>query len=103
VEWAINERGIKGRSLQSRLAMLVAALKHHPSHASQDWSWLKPLIDSIPLEDESERKQRKAEKYLDYAVLEAVPGKMRTGGEPTHLEKASGSSGASSRANCRHG
>jgi integrase len=54
-----------------------AVMSHHPAYASQDFSWLKSLIDSVHLEDDAERKQRKAEKYVDYDVLEAIPGKIR--------------------------
>ena len=77
LEWAINERGIKGRSIQPRLGMLAAAMKNHPSYVSRDFSWFKPLIDSIPLEDDSERKRRKAEKYVEYDMLETIPNKIR--------------------------
>ena len=37
----------------------------------------KPLIDSIPIEADSERKKRKAEKYVEYEVLETIPGQIR--------------------------
>jgi integrase len=77
VEWAINERGIKGWSIKFKLVTIVAVVNHHPSFRSQDFSWLKILVDSIPLEDESERKQRKARKYVEYDVLETIPSKIR--------------------------
>jgi hypothetical protein len=76
-EWAINERHIKGRSVQGRLAGILAIVKHHPMFAGQDFAWFKTLLDSIPLEDESERKKRKAVKYVSYDELETIPAKIR--------------------------
>lgn len=73
VEWSINERGVKGLSIKPRIGMIAAVVKSHPMFAGQDYAWFKTLADSIPLEDESERKKRKAEKYLDYEVLETIP------------------------------
>ncbi len=78
VEWSINERGKNGHTIQSRLGMLDAVMSHHPAYAGRDFSWLKTLIDSVELEDDSERKQRKAQKQVDYDVLEAIPGKIRS-------------------------
>lgn len=78
IEWAINERHLKGRSLQPRLGSLAAALKYHPAYTSSDWSWLKPLLDSIPLEDPSEQKKRKGAKFVDYDELKSIPDRIRT-------------------------
>jgi len=87
VEWSINERGKKGHTIQSRLGMLDAVMSHHPAYASQDFSWLKTLIDSVSLEDDSERKRRKAEKYVDYDVLETIPDKIRSARETYNKRK----------------
>jgi integrase len=76
VAWLINDRGVMGRSIQPRIGALAAVLNHHPSYASEDYSWLKRLIDSIPIEDYSETKKRKATKYVEYEVLETIPGKI---------------------------
>jgi integrase len=76
-EWAINERHIKGRSVQGRLAGILAIVKHHPMFAGQGFAWFKTLLDSIPLEDDSERRKRKAVKYVSYDELEAIPAKIR--------------------------
>lgn len=73
IEWAINERGVQGRSLKSRLGMIAAVAKSHPSFDGQDFSWFKSVTDSIPLEDESERKRRKSSRYLEYEILETIP------------------------------
>lgn len=77
IEWSINERHIKGRSLQPWLGSLAAAMKYHPAYASSDWSWFKPLLDSIPVEDDSVLKKRKAAKFVDYDELETIPGQIR--------------------------
>jgi integrase len=77
VEWAINERKHKGVTLQSRLGSVAAVMCHRREYANHDFTWMKLLIDAIELEDESERKQRKAEKYIDYDVLERIPGEIR--------------------------
>jgi integrase len=77
IEWSVNERGKKGHTLQSRLGMLDAVMSHHPMFASLDYTWLKVLIDSIELEDDSERQQRKDAKSLGYDEIEAIPEKIR--------------------------
>jgi hypothetical protein len=85
VEWCINEREVKGRSLQVNLGMLVGALRHHPSYASLNINWFKPLMESLPAEGESELKKRKAQKFLEYSVVESIPAKIRA--ERTAAEK----------------
>jgi integrase len=77
IEWKINERHVKGRSLQIGLAGILAIVKHHPIFRGQDFTWFKALLDSIPLEDDSERKKRKALKYVSYDELEMIPAKIR--------------------------
>ncbi len=77
VEWIINHRGVSGRSLRPSLGMVFAVVKYHPSFASHDFSWFKTLMDSIPTEPDSERKQRKTQKYVEYKVLEAIPDRIR--------------------------
>ncbi len=77
IEWAFNERHVKGRTIQLAIARIAACVKYHPAYADRDWSWLKPLTDSIPLEDDSEIKKRKAAKYIDYDEFEAIPTQIR--------------------------
>jgi integrase len=82
IEWMINERHIKGASVQGRLAGVLAIVKYHPMLAGQDFTWFKDLLDSIlldsiPIEDVSERKKRKAVKYVSFDELEAIPVKIR--------------------------
>lgn len=73
VEWAINERGLKGWSVKHKLVMIAAVVLHHRSYSSQDLSWFRQLTDGIPIEDASARKERKARKYVEYSVLETIP------------------------------
>jgi hypothetical protein len=42
-----------------------------------DFNWFKSLLDSIPVEEDSGRIDRKAQKYVDYGLLEAIPDKIR--------------------------
>lgn len=77
VEWVVNERHIKADSIVGRLASVFAIVKHHPMFKGQEFAWFKTLLDSLPLEDPSERKKRKASKYISYEELEAIPGQIR--------------------------
>ena len=77
VEWRINVRKVKGYGLGCGLRLMSAAMRQHPSFTSTDFSWFKPLLDSIPIEPESELRRRKAEKFLEYEVLESIPAKIR--------------------------
>lgn len=77
IEWVINERGVKGRSIQGRLAGILAIVKYHPMFNGQDFRWLEMLIDGIPCEDMSEVKKRKAAKYVSYEELETIPARIR--------------------------
>ncbi len=78
IEWSINERHVKGRSLQGHLGMLLTAVGQHPAYRELiDLRWGRPMIDSIRLEPEQEIKIRKAAKYLDYSILERIPAQLR--------------------------
>lgn len=76
VEWRLNERRVSGNTIRRRIGGLAAALRH-PAYVSFDLTWVKAFIDSIPLDDPSEVRRRKAQKYLDYEIVEAIPGKIR--------------------------
>jgi integrase len=77
VEWSMNNRGVKGRTLTSKLSHLYAAMRQHPKYASLDFNWFRSLLDGIPLESDSEPRKRKAEKFLNYEVIASIPAKMR--------------------------
>lgn len=73
VEWRINERRNGGYAVRIALAMLRAALRHHPVHCNIELNWCDRLLESVPLESESVRRAKKAEKYLEYSVVEKIP------------------------------
>jgi integrase len=77
IEWGINTRKMKGAGLVNDLRMLSAAMRQHPAYKSIDFTWFPSLVNSIPIEHESELKKRKARKYLEYEVLESIPAKVR--------------------------
>jgi len=77
VAWCINERGVKGETLHNHLGRLDVAMRQHPSYASLSLSWFKTLLESLPIEPESERRMRKVKKYLDYPIIEAIPAMIR--------------------------
>jgi integrase len=79
VEWCINERHVKGETLQRNLRLLLAAMSQHPSYKALDTSWFKPLLDGLPVEPMSEARKRKAEKFLEYKVLESIPANIHAG------------------------
>lgn len=78
ISWCINEQKVEGAPLVPQLRAVLAAVSEHPAHKSLDFSWFRPLLDAIPTDDYAENiKLRKAKKYLDYAVLESIPAKVR--------------------------
>lgn len=78
-EWCINVRKVSGRALQQNIRLLASAMRQHKKYKSLDMSWLKQMIDNIPLEDSGVLRERKAAKYLDHAVLRAIPAQIRAG------------------------
>jgi integrase len=75
--WGRNTRKMKGRSLSSGLAMIYAALRHHPRYKALDLTWFESIIDQMPIESQSTIDQRKAKKYISYAEAEQIPGRIR--------------------------
>lgn len=75
ISWCLNEQKLKGGPLAARLARVSVVLQH-PAHNKLDLSWLKQLLETIPADSDEEIKARKAKKYLDYDVLEAIPAKV---------------------------
>ena len=76
-EWSINERGVKLGSLQQNLRLLSAAVRQHPAYKPLEWGWFQLLLDGLPAEPESELKDRKAAKYVEYLLVETIPEKIR--------------------------
>ncbi|HWR13531.1 MAG TPA: site-specific integrase [Terriglobales bacterium] len=77
ISWCINEQKIQGRPLVSELSSVLAAVSKHPAHRAIEVSWFRPLLEAVPIETYEDVKARKARKYLDYAVLESIPAKIR--------------------------
>jgi len=58
LEWSINERKVKGYSLGCDLRLLAASHASAPRLMhSVDFSWFKPLLNSLPIEPKSELKE----------------------------------------------
>ena len=76
IDWRINVRLSKGQSVASRLTGLCGALNEHPFYKDTDFKWLNALIDEIPLEPESQRRERKVRKYLPYDTVADVPNRI---------------------------
>jgi integrase len=72
VDWKINERKVKAQGVKLQISRLSAAMRQHPNYRALDHSWLKILLDGLPIEHESELKRRKAAKYVEYKVLESI-------------------------------
>jgi hypothetical protein len=77
VNWALNDRGVLGQSIVSRLVIILAVLSHHPNYSEFDTTWLKELTEAIPVESEMERREKQAAKQVPYSMVEAIPEKLR--------------------------
>ena len=69
IEWCINERDVKGQTLQRNLRLLDAVLRQYPRYKGHDYSWFKSMLDAIPVESDAVLKKRRAERVLEYAVI----------------------------------
>ncbi|WP_348265282.1 hypothetical protein P8935_12215 [Telmatobacter sp. DSM 110680] len=77
VTWSLNERKKQGASFVTQIAAIQAAVSNHPAYKSLDWTWLKQIQEGIPCDSIEEVKKRKAQKYLDYSVVDKIPEKIR--------------------------
>ncbi len=77
-EWAINVRQVNPGSLHHNLRLLSAIMRQHPAYKTLDWGWFKELLDGLPMEPESDLKDRKAKKYIEYQFVETIPEKIHT-------------------------
>lgn len=77
IQWCITEREVKGHTLQRDLRLFGAALRQYPRYEGVDLAWLKKLLDGIPGEPEAVLKKRRAERVLEYAVIEKIPQMLR--------------------------
>ena len=78
VDWCLNVRRVKGKTVMHWLAHLYAAMNQHPSYAEQDRQWFRMLLDDIEIETDTEKRKRKAELFLEYDILESIPDQIRT-------------------------
>jgi integrase len=76
IDWWINVRQLKGRSLVVKLGTICAALKEHPNYKDKNFAWLDELIQGIPFEPESRRRERKERKYLPYDIVADIPRRI---------------------------
>lgn len=77
VDWSQHKRGRKSDPLAAELGLLCAALRWSPLYKGHDFSWLRAFISQIEPDDEEEKRDRKALKYLPYEVLEKIPAMIR--------------------------
>jgi integrase len=77
IQWCITEREVKGQTLQRNLRLLDGVLRQFPRYKDRDFSWFKPLLDGIPVESDAVLQKRRAERVLEYAVLEKIPEMIR--------------------------
>jgi len=89
ITWRINDRGVKGDTLRKHLGSLFAAMRQHPTYSGLDLGWVKKILESLPNEPASARKERKAKKYLDYSLLLSIPSKIDAQ-RPTASRKGDG-------------
>ena len=73
VQWALEERKISGVSLKIRIVVIYVLLGEHPNYRDLDLQWLRNLAADIPIEHDSDRRERQAAKQAPYGVLEAIP------------------------------
>jgi integrase len=75
ITWAVNEKHLKDHSFKCFI-LLNAAVRQYPHFKGQNLDWFSALLAAIPVEPESDKKARKALKYLPYDELSAIPAKM---------------------------
>jgi hypothetical protein len=76
VDWALNDRQVLGQSIHSRLVIILAVLSRHSRYKDFDTTWLKELTEAIPVESETERKEKQAAKQVPYGMVEVIPEKI---------------------------
>jgi integrase len=81
LNWALNERKRNSTAVVIELSILCAAMRWNPAYKNEDFSWFRPLISQISPEPESEKRERKARKYLPYEAVAEIPALIRGGRE----------------------
>jgi integrase len=75
--WAKKERKLKGQSLVTGLGMVYAALRYNPSYSTIDFIWFEKINKSITVDTQDVITDRKAKKYIPYALADSIPGLIR--------------------------
>ncbi len=78
-EWSLEVRGVKPGTIQHVIGLISGPMTQYPAYKSLDLSWLKTILGALPIEPRSEGKARKAKKYLEYSVIEAIPSTIHAG------------------------
>ena len=76
IDWSINVRKLTGLSVAKQLRRLINPLKEYPDYTDKDFIWLSRLVQEIPLEPGSERRERKLRKYLPFDTVADIPRKI---------------------------
>jgi integrase len=77
IQWCITEREVKGQTLQRNLRLLDGVLRQHPRYVVLNLGWFKKLLDGIPVESAAVLQKQRAERVLEYAVIEKIPDMIR--------------------------
>ena len=75
VAWAINERGLCTKTLETWLGM-IPPLGRHPLLIGKNFVWVRELIDGLPRDGDRRQRERKAQKWVGYAKLSEIPGRL---------------------------
>jgi len=73
IGWLTNVRRMPGLSVATELSWLTGPLTAHPCYVDKDFTWLSRLIQEIPFEPESQRRERRLRKYLPYDTVADTP------------------------------
>ncbi|HWH59905.1 MAG TPA: tyrosine-type recombinase/integrase [Terriglobales bacterium] len=77
IDWRINEQGILGQTLISRLSGIKGALRH-PDYRHLLEPWLDELSKGIPTETEDVLAEKRIAKQVPYELAETIPLKVNS-------------------------
>jgi integrase len=75
IEWALNERTMKSRTLRIFLATL-RGLRHYPLFPKDSLNWVLDLGAQLPEDSEAHISESKARKWVPYDVLAQLPDEI---------------------------
>jgi len=76
VEWCLNTRRLRPRTVRTCLALIYGAARAYPALSGEDFSWLPKLLAQLPDEPEDLTRDAKAKKWVDYDRLCQTPEKI---------------------------